>query len=295
MITTVSDCLTFQKCPYAWWIQAVAKRKPKQVDDSPLAFGTKVHAELAAYFNGPTSDIDGDKPLLYSLDEQGKHNLRRIHMGTKGGRVIELALSTDVGGHTIYCRPDMLAQKLYSTLYTEYQWKTTSAKKMHYTEYVRISPYSAVYNKAAKELYGQANVNRSMEVGLFVKRRAADKPPTFVTLGASQPVPEANKSLNFVARTADRMEQMLYECKTEEDAKTWSAPGSCIDWTTGTRCPFYSHCFQYESLHSWKFEDAPDRYPEFAAASGSEPQEAGPTGGTDNQVAAGDSETIQEA
>ena len=258
MEISVSDVLTFSKCPYLWWKGYVHKQVPKQT--AAMSFGTKVHATVAGVMRGLMNPLTAE-----ILDaEDYKTIISDTSWNMKNCKVVAVEKPDyfTYGGHTFLYRPDAIIVDSWEN-YCSYQIKTVSANKRHTLDYVKYSVHEAIYGYGIGLKY---NVNYIPKVVLdrFIKSKVANKPLVWKRDVLIPPRISTYKHLNYCVFIADRMEEMLSattqgEEADEEAAKLWSNRSHCIDWITGVRCPAFTVCYGYGGFDG-NFEPASDRY-----------------------------------
>lgn len=259
--TTVSDCLLFNKCPYAWWVRTVKKRKEWPSSTGALAIGTKIHQDLATYFKG------GDENAVpeYFLDKAaGLRNVKRSLVFKE----VEVPHSCKVEQHTFYFRPDGVVSHVYTPSITGlFQIKSVSANKQHYAEYVRISQHECLYS------YGLGLANAPTYT-LIIRKSTPKRPPLLDLRMVTRSMNDVQRGVNWCYRIACQMEAMLDEVQEDEEkAGCWQSPNSCIDWITGSECPYKKHCHNNVSLDSAGFTTVEDRYEDLVSGESGESEE----------------------
>lgn len=258
MEISVSDVLTFSKCPYLWWKGHVQKLVPKPTD--AMSFGTKLHSTVATVMRGLMTP-----PACEPIDaEDYKTIIKDTNWSMKGFKVVAVEKPEyfTYGGHTFLYRPDGILQDPWDN-YCSYQIKTVSANRQSTLDYVKYSVHESIYGYGIHLKYNTVYTPRII-LDRFVKSKT-DKPlklhrDTLVPLNVIR-----HRHLNYCVFIADRMEEMLNvttqgEEADEEAAKLWSNRGSCIDWITGVKCPAFRICYGYTSTADCDFEPASDRY-----------------------------------
>ena len=272
MITTVSDILLYQKCPLAWWVKNVARKEPMNGGlSAAFATGTEFHQAMQAYHaiisvEQPTQQVAiellSKYPLLANLPVYDKTILWNI---VKKIKHAEYALEIEINGHTIHARPDGIAPADKCLV----QYKTVSAKKLHYMDIVRISVHENIYALGCEQHFGS---EFSYTLPIFYKKSKTGNPTVYS--GGLTPLSKKTKlaATNFVTRICNEMEHLANA--TQKEAENWESPPACIDWITGTKCPCYHFCHIDRrktdllggSVPAWQWKEVETRYPEFAVA-----------------------------
>lgn len=210
-----------------------------------LDYGASVHKEFQNVLNMedvPTPEID-------KLSKEDRKLVDSI-VDNYAVQCVEKPIVVDVGGHTINATPDgVLIDSGGEQLL--WQLKTSSMNKAHHIDIVRYSLHECIYglgvgtpnNPVLKTLLGRFIRTKGGKYHFYldlVIRRKGD----------------IEAARQYVVRICDLMEEMTLGEKTEG----WQAPPSCIDWITGQKCDYFSHCHHGESLSGPTFITVPERY-----------------------------------
>lgn len=254
MQTTVSDILLFQKCPYAWHAKEIFRRQPR-VKPKALALGTDIHKSFQTILEECRdkqvvnyASFFATDPFFKQLPESDIANFTTWLKATKVVHV-EKAMQVDIGGHTIFCRPDAIIEdeKQQTGLF---QLKSCGANRAHHAELVRFSVYECVYQYAINQA-GKACT--STLLARYIKTAT----PRLLLNQVIRTKGDIMAALNYIKRICAQMEEMTLGKETEG----WQTPPSCIDWTTGQQCGYFSHCHHGVQLtDTIAFEPTEDRY-----------------------------------
>lgn len=266
MRASISDVLLFRKCPRAWFYSTLVE--PATAAPA-LERGTEVHKKVADLLSGgpalvSTLEADIQEELLNFCED----------FSILG---IETGIEYDFRGHTVLCRPDGVLKNKLSDAGWLWQLKTSTRNCSWHSEIVRISPHEAMYAEAAEYF-----INTKV-VGTIVCRYIVPKtkpPYIIITEEVHDPLMRA-ATLDGIAATLDEMEK--YANVQEGDTLPPAHTNACIDWFSGSKCPYYGICHQGVGLNDSGYKKRANRYPEFAHPY----TNAGGSGSTDNASTGG--------
>ncbi len=243
MRASVSDIVTFRKCPRLWKYRQQWAPEPSKY----MERGTLAHRQVQTYLSKRMSGYIHAHAVDHALLDSGTSNtpaplMQRWdynQLETMADKfnilAVERPFEFDFLGHTLLGRPDALLQE--KTLFTErlFQIKTVSRKLSAHELSVQQHPYETAYATAVGHFLDKP-INRTLLMRIFFDKHGV---PDIELMDVILPVGKARQEiLDSLVHTLDEMDR--YAQKSPEEVPAYT--NSCIDWNTGAKCPFLTPC-----------------------------------------------------